>query len=221
MIKYSSILRNIWELPQLVSKLLLNPNFDDVKNNLAHLITNNFYENILSSNDKEYHLLYIITFLLKYEINGLKKDICNPFEFLSNTKCGLILDYFLVKDKLQSFWILLNIIEICEIKFKSKEFSFDFNNIKTNKNNITKNNIKKIWKFTNIEKYMIDLSLEILEKKMDEFKNKKDKNMKDYINIEECKNGKENIYSINKILNNLKKDNNSILGKFCKYNIFN
>ena len=209
---FSRILRNFWESPQLAAKLLLIANYEDVKNYLAHLVVNNFYENILSPNDKEYHLLYVITVLLKDEINKLNKDFCNHCEFLSNSRCSIIFDEFLVKGRLQLFCkkIFLSIIEIFESKFSSKEFNFninDLNNMQKN-NNITKNNIKKVLKFVNIDKYMIDLSKEELNKKMSEFEHKKNKEMKDYIyNLSKrFEEGENYIYSNTKFINNLNED---------------
>ena len=78
-------LEAIWKSPKLVTNLLLNADLKDVKKNLAPLIVNNFYENILSPNDKEYHLLYIMTTLLKHEINNLNNLNFNSNKFLSNS----------------------------------------------------------------------------------------------------------------------------------------
>ena len=57
--------------------MLINSKKEDIKKNLAPLIVNNFYENILSSSYIEDYLLYVIALILKNEIDNditQKKD---------------------------------------------------------------------------------------------------------------------------------------------------
>ena len=97
----------LWNQPKIVSNILSLSNIKDVKEHLAHFFTNNFYENILSNNNKEEQLLYIITSLLKKEIN--KMDInninINKIEniFLKDTPCGCIFEEFSYKKEIQAF----------------------------------------------------------------------------------------------------------------------
>ena len=62
-----------------------------IKTNLAPFIVNNCYCNYLSGNYMENNLLYIITLMLKDEIDKLK-DIDDVEHFLDNTKCGFLLE---------------------------------------------------------------------------------------------------------------------------------
>ena len=68
-VKY--IFEYLWKNPYIVAEILLNSDIEDVKHCLAHFFTINFYDNNLSNNSKEGQLLYIITLLLKREINQL------------------------------------------------------------------------------------------------------------------------------------------------------
>ena len=56
-----SLFHFLWKQPKFVSNILSKANNKDVKECLAHFFTNNLYENILSKNNKEEQLLYIIT----------------------------------------------------------------------------------------------------------------------------------------------------------------
>ena len=217
------IIKIFWESPKLAANLLLNADLKDVKSNLAHLIINNFYENILSPNDREYHLLYIITFLLKHEINNLNNEYCNPDNFLSNSLCSILFDEFYLKDKIQYFCkkVFLGLIEISEIEYSPQEFTLNLNKIenivklqertvkneKVSQNNDFKN---KKYKYDFIQKNIFGLTKDALVEKMNRFENEKNKEMKDYIdiNLANCfMEGKENIYTNYELINNLKEDN--------------
>ena len=79
-------LHDIWNNPESLVTILLEADRNDVKNYLARFVTNYLYENVVSSNGQEDQLLYIITLLLKEEINNLDDDNdINLFTFLNNT----------------------------------------------------------------------------------------------------------------------------------------
>ena len=61
----------LWERPKIMAFLLKKAQISDIKNYLAPLIVNNFYENILSPNFIEENLIYVLTLLLEEEINNL------------------------------------------------------------------------------------------------------------------------------------------------------
>ena len=211
------ILKYFWESPKLTANLLLNANLDDVKNNLSHLIINNFYENILSPNDREYHLIYIMTTLLKHEINNLNDEYCNPDNFLSDSLCSILFDEFYLKDKIQYFCkkVFLDLIEISETEYSSQDLTFNLNQIE----NIVKlqNGTSKNGKFPQrknsknkngpIDKHIFDLTEKILVEKRNQFEKEKKEEMKDYIdiNLVNClADEKENIYSSYDLINALK-----------------
>ena len=99
---------------------------------------NNMYEDILSSKNKEEQLLYIITSLLKKEINNLDIDCkninTNNIEniFLNNTPCGFIFQELSYKKDIQAFFkiIIIELVEKLELSFPSQEIIFDPGRIK-------------------------------------------------------------------------------------------
>ena len=212
------ILKLFWESPKLAANLLLNADLNDVKSYLAHLIINNFYENILSPNDREYHLIYIMTTLLKREINNLN-EYCNPDNFLSGSLCSILFDEFYLKDKIQYYSkkVFLDLIEISETEYPSQEFTFNLNQIENtvnfqkvkSKNGKTPaindcNNQNKI-----NQKKQSNLTKDLLVKKLNQFDSEKNKDMKDYIdiNLRFCfEGGKENIYTNYELMNNTKEE---------------
>ena len=80
----------LWEDPKLVVNLLSTADKNDIRENLSPLILNNFYENILSPNYIEDHLLYVLSLLLKDEINNIN-SVDDFSLFLNDTPCGIIL----------------------------------------------------------------------------------------------------------------------------------
>ena len=63
----------------------------EIKDSLAFLIVDNFYTNNLSGNYIENNLLYILTLMIKDEIDKLT-DIEEVETFLDNTRCGYLLE---------------------------------------------------------------------------------------------------------------------------------
>ena len=129
-----NLLTYLWENPKLVSILLSNSNIKDIEDNLASLIVNNFYENILSSYYIEDNLMYVLTLMLKEEINKLDKN--NPESFLNESSpCGYLLSELRRKNDIQYFFknTILNVIDDLE-KISSKTFNLSVNNIVDNIN---------------------------------------------------------------------------------------
>ena len=70
----------LWENPKLVSEVIMNCDINDIKETLSYLFMNNFYENILSNNNIENNLMYVLTLLIKDEINNLNNiSDCDKF----------------------------------------------------------------------------------------------------------------------------------------------
>jgi len=206
-------LQNIWKSPKSVATILSKADKNDLKNNLAHLITHNIYENIFSSNSKEEQLIYIIGLLLKEEINNLndKDNIDKNLEtsFLKETPCGFIFDEFIYKKELQSFFknILIDIIKNIETLYSYPMiFNLDEIDKDLSKNKITSNYQKnqlsekeKIQQFN--QKYIIPLRKKELENIIS---NEKDEEIKAFLNkkILDCEKS-ENLYSPSKFLDKL------------------
>ena len=154
----STLLDNLWDEPYIIYQILSNAHIKDIKNNLASFFANNFYENILSSNYIEDNLMYIISLLLKQEIDKLN-DVNEPEIFLENTACGYLLEQLCEKKDIKSFCKLniLNIVKNLEWTFSSKRICFDIDSIneyclkieeekKNSKKKINENNRKTLKK---------------------------------------------------------------------------
>ena len=213
----NNLMNQLWEQPKLIYLILSNANIKDVKNNLAYFICNNFYENILNPNYLETNLLFVISLLLKQEINNLK-SIKDVSLFLMETTCGFLLDQLKERKDIQLYFkiILQDIIEKIEEIFSSKEIIFDIkkieeeinelkkegkkdpksikekkdlnkfylqenneNNLNENENNEEKlkNNKNEDRKKLFYKKYMLNMTMEEMEK----IKTLNDKNMDDEI----------------------------------------
>ena len=207
-----TFLKNLWENPIFVSKLLINSDISDVKNILAPFIMNNFYENILSSNYIEDNLMYVLTLLLKDEINNLKSiNDCENF-LNNNSHCKYLLSELKGRSDVQEFFkfIIYDTVENIEIKYYGKKIDFNINqkllHLKNKKKNIQKTVKDVDLRITDcsiddfvlisdnkkmedifeknkfITNYLQNLSKDYLEKKLEE--NKNNKNMIEYINIQ-------------------------------------
>ena len=121
-----NLLNYLWEDPKLVADLLMISDKEDTKKYLAPLICNNFYENILSSNFIEDHLMYIIYLLLYNEINSME-DIKDCQKFLNETQCGYLIGQLIEKKDVKDYFklVLQNILE----DIGTNKFYFDSNEI--------------------------------------------------------------------------------------------
>ena len=97
----TNILKYLWEEPKILAELLSKANKDDVKIYLAPLICNNFYQNILSSNNIEDPLIYVIYLLLKKEVDKIE-SIEKIDSFLERSNCsyllGQLIEHYDVKE---------------------------------------------------------------------------------------------------------------------------
>ena len=170
------LLYHLWDNPSLIAKLLMNSNENDIKQYLAPLICDNFYENILSPNYLEDQLILIIYILLENEINNLK-DVNDSNKFLDNTSCSFLLNQLISKKDIKEFFriVLKDTIE----NFESSS-----------------GDIKLILEPANIEKILIERK-KILKKKF--FNNKKNEKKEEEISEEKKNQITEEEKKINEI----------------------
>ena len=118
---------SIWDNPKSLATILSVADKNDIKNNLAHFVTHNLYENIISSNGKDEQLMYIITLLLKEEINNLNNNESNSSNFLKDSTCGYILSELIQKKDIQIFFkgIIYEIIKKIEMSNTFGKLLFD------------------------------------------------------------------------------------------------
>ena len=125
-----SFFQFLLDQPQIIAKLIINSNIEDVKNNLAFFFMNNFYENILSSSFIEDNLIYVITLVLMDEIKNIKTS--NDFNFfLDNTAGGYFLEQLNFKMDVMNYYksIMVNLVENLENMSSSKKINFNVQKI--------------------------------------------------------------------------------------------
>ena len=108
-------MNNLWENPDFNAKIMINSDLNEIKDFLAPLICNNFYQNIISPYTIEENLLYVITIVLKEEINDLNSE--NELDdFLNNSRCSYLLSELRKKNDVIIYakTVIFNIIEKIE-----------------------------------------------------------------------------------------------------------
>ena len=121
----------LWDNPDIVSKLIINSDKNDLKQNIAPFIANNFYENILSSNYIEDQLLYVIGLVLKDEIKNKIKTKKDIEIFLEDSPCGILLEQLKLKQDVQTYFktLIYKIVQKLEVEHSSFEMMFDIKKI--------------------------------------------------------------------------------------------
>ena len=116
--------------------ILINSDPLIVETNLAPFIVNHFYCNYLSGNYIENNLLYVITLMLKDEIDKLE-NINQVDNFLNNTKCGFLLGELIKMPDIQIYFknVIFKTIDKIERTCSSREIKL---NIKEIQNELTK-----------------------------------------------------------------------------------
>lgn len=122
----SKFLTSLWNYPEAIYHILNHSNARDIKANLAPLIVDNFFTNNLSGNYIENNLLYIITLMLKDEIDKLN-DLEEVETFLDNTRCGYLLEELQKKPDIQLFFnkVIIKTIEKMETFRSYKEMKLN------------------------------------------------------------------------------------------------
>ena len=116
----------LWDKPNLMAQILQKAELDDVQNYLAPFIANNFYENVLSSSYIEENLMFVLTILLRDEINSLLY-IDQNVSFLDNTCCGYMLEELRKKKDIQTYFksIISDSVENLEANYSSLKLKFN------------------------------------------------------------------------------------------------
>ena len=148
----SKFLTLLWEQPKVVSLLLLNSDNKNVKEVLAPLFCNNFYQNILSPYTVEENLLYIISLLLIDEIGKLN-SIDQVANFLNQTPCGYLLSELKNKSDILTFskTVIQKILEKIEVTCSEKKLNINILNLINEIKSIESDFKKKNKNLSNIE----------------------------------------------------------------------
>ena len=121
-----TLLEEIWKSPEIMYFILIKCDRKDINYNFSSFIINNFYNNILSSSNIEENLLYLLSLLLKDEIDKLinSEDL---FFFLNETICGFLLDQIFKQNDIQIYFksIFIKIIETLELINSNRKIQFE------------------------------------------------------------------------------------------------
>ena len=143
----TSFLKGLWECPEALHHILNKTDNNIIKTNLSFFIVNNFYSNYLSGNYMENNLLYLISLMLKDEIEKLK-NINQVDSFLENSKCGILLEELQKMPDIQIYFknVILKTVEIIERTFSFREIKFSISEKAHELNKIREDEEKKIGK---------------------------------------------------------------------------
>ena len=141
-----SFLKGLWSHPEAIYHILKNTDNKIIQSNLATFIMNNFYCNYLSGNYLENNLLYIITMMLKDEIDELQFINQVNDVFLENSKCALLLEQLRRMPDIQIYFknIILKTVEKLENKISYKEINLNILDRFTQVNKLFEEEKKKL-----------------------------------------------------------------------------
>ena len=198
------LMQQLWENPKSMATILLKADKNDVKKNLAHFVVHNLYDNISSLRHKDDQLIYIISLLLKEDINSLN-DINSSFNL--GKRAPILFDELNKKNEIKFFFktIILDAIKKLESTYSSTNVIFEPGMInqkieehikmldkKDEQNNICDKNFNKTLDEKDkkiMDKYLyLPINKDELNKKLKEYEDKENKEMIDFIQniISEC-----------------------------------
>ena len=161
----------LWENPKIVANLIINSKKEDIQTNIAPLIVNNFYENILSSSYIEDQLLYVFGMVLKNEIDNEITQKKDYIKFLENTPCGILLEQLKMKQDVQTYFKTLIFKIVTHLEEENSSFEINFNVKKIQEDfNKTKEEIEAEYKRTGKKQKVINS--DFFKKTNDEFESK-------------------------------------------------
>ena len=219
------LMQQLWENPKSMATILLKADKNDVKKNLAHFVVHNLYDNISSLRHKDDQLIYIISLLLKEDINSLN-DINSCFNL--GKRAPILFDELNKKNEIKFFFktIILDAIKKLESTYSSTNVIFEPGMInqkieehikmldkKDEQNNICDKNFNKTLDEKDkkiMDKYLyLPINKDELNKKLKEYEDKENKEMIDFIQniISECTTNPDkytNKIILEKINNNLR-----------------
>ena len=137
----NKFLTRLWDYPEAMYHILNHSDPHDIKTSLASLVVDNFYINNLSANYIENNLLYILTLMIKDEVNKLS-DIEEVETFLDNTRCGYLLEELIKKPDIQIFFnkVILKTVEMMERSCSYNEIKFNVLEIEKELNELESKN---------------------------------------------------------------------------------
>ena len=143
----TSFLKIIWSYPESLFLILKNADITDFKDYLADFIVNNFYCNNMSVNYMDNNLLYVITMMLKEEIEQLNSKTEISL-FLEGTKASFLLEQMVKMPDVQIYFrkIIFKMVEKIENYGSLKKINFNLDLIYQDLKNFIASEKKKLGK---------------------------------------------------------------------------
>ena len=143
----------LWNYPEAVAFILNSVDDSEVSKNLSKFFVHNFFINFLSDNYLQNSLLYIITIMLKKEIDGIK-NISEANKFLDNSNASFLLEEMSNFPDIQLYFrkIIFQMLEKLENNFSWKKMEFNMKQISENIKLFIKSEEKKLNKKQKITK---------------------------------------------------------------------
>ena len=167
----TSLLKILWDYPESVYYILKNVDISHYKEGFPNFIVNNFFGNVISENYLQNNLLYIITMMLKDEIDQIN-DISSISYFLEKTKNSYLLEQMVKMPDIQIYFrkIILKMIEKIENSGSLKKINLSFDLIFIDLKTFIQDEMKKLGKKKqkyNEEDFIYKfIKLQILEQSM-------------------------------------------------------
>ena len=122
----TSLLKIIWDFPESVFYIIKNANIVNFKEDLSNFIVNSLFCNNISVNYMENNLLYVITMMLKKEIDDLKSKEEITL-FLEETKTAFLLEQMVKMPDVQIYFrkIIFKMVEKVENYGSLKKINFN------------------------------------------------------------------------------------------------
>ena len=141
---FPKLMSYLWDQPKIVASIIQNASNKDLKQYIAPLFANNFYENILSTYYIEDNLMYLLTLLLKDEIFQMN-NVYQSDNFLKYSPCGYVLEELKRKSDIQAFFktIIFDNVQNLEVNHSSYRFKFKISNLKEDYVKEQEKNMKK------------------------------------------------------------------------------
>ena len=122
----TSLFKILWDYPESIFYILKNSDISNFKEDLSDFIVNSLFCNNISVNYMENNLLYVITMMLKKEIDDLKSKGEIAF-FLEETKTAFLLEQMVKMPDVQIYFrkIIFKMVEKVENYGSLKKINFN------------------------------------------------------------------------------------------------
>lgn len=163
----ATFLKILWNYPEAVYIILKNADKEIIEKNLGKFIMNNFFNNYMGSSKLENNLLYVLTMMIKEEINSFV-DIPQINTFLEKSKASFLLKEMINFPEVQLYFkkIIFQMVEKMENDYSSKKMNFNLTQIHQELKDYINEENKKLNKKN--KKSVADISKQFINMKLNE-----------------------------------------------------